>query len=61
MAQDGVLKALAGITTIEEVERVVSLDTREGKAGTEPITEEASPATPAVDESGVPTDFSPTA
>jgi type II secretory ATPase GspE/PulE/Tfp pilus assembly ATPase PilB-like protein len=61
MAQDGVLKALAGITTIEEVERVVSLDTREGKAGAEPITEEASPATPAVDESGVPTDFSPTA
>jgi type II secretory ATPase GspE/PulE/Tfp pilus assembly ATPase PilB-like protein len=58
MAQDGVLKVLAGISTIDEVERVVSLETREGKPGGEPdpVTAEAAPAV-AVDANGVPVDF----
>jgi type IV pilus assembly protein PilB len=60
MAQDGVLKALAGITTIDEVERVVSLETREGKPGLDPSLG-AAPALPpiAVDAGGVPADFAP--
>jgi type IV pilus assembly protein PilB len=60
MAQDGVLKMLAGMTTIDEVERVVSLETREGKPGVEPDLAAAAQApSPAasVDTSGVPTDF----
>ncbi|HEY4507285.1 MAG TPA: GspE/PulE family protein [Candidatus Paceibacterota bacterium] len=36
MAEDGILKMLAGITTISELERVVSLETREGKPAAEP-------------------------
>ncbi len=60
MAQDGVLKILAGITTIDEVERVVSLDTREGKPGIEPDLAAAAKIPPVeVDANGVPTDFKP--